>query len=86
MNDLGLPNWNSVIHLDRQDRPAVERETQDPLIHHPRARRRRGGRLFAVGGLLLLAGGLSLDEWGYHSRDGGLNHLAGVLRNILSDE
>ncbi|HEY4807422.1 MAG TPA: efflux RND transporter periplasmic adaptor subunit [Roseiarcus sp.] len=83
MNDLGLPNWNSVIHLDRQDRPAVERETQDPLIHHPRARRRRGGRLFAVGGLLLLAGGLSLGEWGYHSRQQAVMTIAKQERDFV---
>jgi RND family efflux transporter MFP subunit len=72
-----------VIHLDRQDRPAVERETQDPLIHHPRARRRRGGRLFAVGGLLLLAGGLSLGEWGYHSRQQAVMTIAKQERDFV---
>jgi RND family efflux transporter MFP subunit len=62
MTDLGLSNWNNVIHLDRQDRPPVERETGNA----PKQRRRRrwGGRLFAFGGFLLLAGGLSLGAWG----------------------
>ena len=66
MTDLGLPNWNNVIHLDRQDRPAVERETGNA----PKQRRRRrwGGRLFALGGFLLLAGGLSLGAWGNYSQ------------------
>ena len=66
MNDLGLPNRNNVIHLDRQDRPAVERETGNA----PKQRRRRrwGGRLFALGGFLLLAGGLSLGAWGHYSQ------------------
>jgi RND family efflux transporter MFP subunit len=66
MTDLGIPNWNNVIHLDRQDRPAVERETGNA----PKQRRRRrwGGRLFAFGGFLLLAGGLSLGAWGNYSQ------------------
>jgi RND family efflux transporter MFP subunit len=66
MTDLGIPNWNNLIHLERQDRPAVERETGNA----PKQRRRRrwGGRLFAFGGFLLLAGGLSLGAWGNYSQ------------------
>jgi RND family efflux transporter MFP subunit len=66
MTDLGIPNWNNVIHLDRQDRPAVERETG--TAPKQRRRRRWGGRLFAFGGFLLLAGGLSLGAWGNYSQ------------------
>jgi RND family efflux transporter MFP subunit len=66
MNDLGHPNWNNAIHLDRHDRPAVERETGSA----PKQRRRRrwGGRLFALGGALALAGGLSVGTWGQQSQ------------------
>jgi RND family efflux transporter MFP subunit len=66
MTDLGIPNWNNVIQLDRRDRPEVERETGNA----PKQRRRRrwGGRLFAFGGFLLLAGGLSLGAWGNYSQ------------------
>jgi RND family efflux transporter MFP subunit len=66
MNDLGAPNWKNVIHLDRQDRPAVERETGSA----PKQRRRRrwGGRLVSLGGVLALAGGLSLGAWGNYSQ------------------
>jgi RND family efflux transporter MFP subunit len=66
MTDLGLPNWNNVIHLDRQGRPAVERETGS--APKQRGRRRWGGRLLAFGGFLLLAGGLSLGAWGNYSQ------------------
>ena len=66
MNDLGARNWNNLIHLDRQDRPAVERETENA----PRRRRRRrwGGRLVSLGGLLALAGGLSCGAWGNYAQ------------------
>jgi RND family efflux transporter MFP subunit len=66
MTDLGIPNWNNVIQLDRRDRPEVERETGNA----PKQRRRRrwGGRLFVFGGFLLLAGGLSLGAWGNYSQ------------------
>jgi RND family efflux transporter MFP subunit len=68
MNDLSAPKWNNVIHLDRQDRPPVERETASPPEHRQRTRRRWGGRSFALGGFLLLAGGLSLGAWGNYSQ------------------
>ena len=66
MNDLHAPDWNNVIHLDRQDRPAVERETENA----PRRRRRRrwGGRLVSLGGLLALAGSLSFGALGNFSQ------------------
>jgi RND family efflux transporter MFP subunit len=66
MNDLCLSNWNNVIHLKRQDRPAVEPETGNS----PRRRQRRrwGGRLVSLGALLTLAGGLSFGAWGNYSQ------------------
>jgi RND family efflux transporter MFP subunit len=66
MNDLSAPNWNN--DLNRQDRPEVEREIENPSRHRRRARRRRGGRLVSLGGLLALAGGLTLGAWGDYSR------------------
>jgi RND family efflux transporter MFP subunit len=67
MNDLGTPNWNNVIQLDRQERPPVERETTKPA--KARGRRRWGARLFGLGGIFALAGGLLLGAWGYQSRE-----------------
>ena len=66
MNDLGAPNWNNAIHLKRQGRPAVERETGNS----PRRRQRRrwGGRLVSLGALLTLAGGFSFGAWGNYAQ------------------
>ena len=74
MNDLGAPNWNNLVHLNRQDRPAVERETGNA----PKQRRRRrwGGRLFAFGGFLLLAGGLGYGGWQNYTRHNEVSAIA----------
>ena len=66
MNDLGAPNWNNLVHLNRQDRPAVERETGNSP--RPRQRRRWGGRLVSLGALLTLAGGFSFGAWGNYAQ------------------
>jgi RND family efflux transporter MFP subunit len=68
MNDLDSPNRNDAIDRDRQDSPAIDLDIEKPVKHSPRARRQWGGRLFALGGFLLLTGGLSLGAWGYYSR------------------
>jgi RND family efflux transporter MFP subunit len=68
MNDLDSPDRNDAIDWDRQDSPAIDPDIIKPLKHRPRTRRQWGGRLFALGGLLLLTGGLSLGAWGYYSR------------------
>jgi RND family efflux transporter MFP subunit len=68
MNDLDSPDRNDAIDWDRQDSPAIDLDIIKPLKHRPRARRQWGGRVFALGGLLLLTGGLSLGAWGYYSR------------------
>jgi RND family efflux transporter MFP subunit len=68
MNDLSHPNWNNVIRLDRQERPPGEREIANPSQHRRRARRRWGGRLVSLGGILALAGGLSFGAWGNYSQ------------------
>jgi RND family efflux transporter MFP subunit len=68
MNDLGVRDRDHVIDWDRQDNPAVDREIKSPAKHRPPVRRRWGGRLFALGGFLLLASGLSLGVWGQYSQ------------------
>ena len=64
MNDLDLRDRDDVVDRDRQDNPAVDREIKSPAKHRPPVRRRGGGRLFALGGFLLLVVGLSLGVWG----------------------
>jgi RND family efflux transporter MFP subunit len=65
MNDMFRPKGNDVIERNRLDGPAfggdIKQQTRVP------ARRRRGGRLFALGGFLLLAAGLMLGGWGSYS-------------------
>src|ERR1700682_1359110 len=63
MNDLFCPNRNDAIDRNRQDSPPFLREIEKQPRHRTRLRRRRGGRLFALGGSLLLAGGLTLGGW-----------------------
>jgi RND family efflux transporter MFP subunit len=80
MNDLSHPNWNNVIHLDR---PAVARETTSPSQHRQRARRRWGGRLVSLGGILALAGGLSLGAWGNYSQQQQVTSTANHERDFV---
>ena len=61
-------NRDDAIGRDRREGPAGRREIEDAPKQRPQVRRRSGGRLFAVGGFLLLAGGLGLGTWGHHSR------------------
>src|SRR6478672_2536947 len=63
MNDLFRLNRNDTIDRNRQDSPPFHREIEKQPSHRTHVRRRRGGRLFALGGLLLLAGGLTLGGW-----------------------
>ena len=65
---LMLRDRNDAIIRVRQDGPAVERDTENPPKHRPARRRRWGGRLFALGGFLSLAGGVSLGAWGQYSQ------------------
>src|SRR6202023_3046741 len=63
MNDLFRLNRNDTIDRNRQDSPPFLGEIEKQPRHRTHVRRRRGGRLFALGGCLLLAGGLTLGGW-----------------------
>src|SRR6202035_2069086 len=67
MNDLFRLNRNDAIDRNRQDGPPFLRETEKQPGHRTHVRCRLGGRLFAVGGFVLLAGGLTLGGWGNYS-------------------
>jgi RND family efflux transporter MFP subunit len=56
MNDPEIHDRSSVINTNRWDKRADEHQKH-------RRRRRWGGRLFALGGFVLLAGGLLLGAW-----------------------
>src|SRR5271155_419250 len=68
MNNSGMPDRNDATPRDREDSPAVDRDTVNSRKPRRGARRRWGGRLVAMGAFLLLAGGVSLGAWGHHSR------------------
>src|SRR5260370_35730467 len=68
MNELRILDRNDAIARDRQDQPAFRRGVEKAPKHRREARRRWGGRAFALGGFLLLAGGLSLGAWRHHSQ------------------
>jgi RND family efflux transporter MFP subunit len=63
MNDLFRLNSNDAIDRNRRDNPPFLHEIEQQPRHRTPVRRRRGGRLFALGGFLLLSGGLTLGGW-----------------------
>jgi multidrug efflux pump subunit AcrA (membrane-fusion protein) len=67
MNDLFRLNRNDAIDRNRLDSPTFHREIGKQPRRRTHVRRRWGRRLFALGGFLLLAGGLTLGGWGNYS-------------------
>ncbi|MBV8663297.1 MAG: efflux RND transporter periplasmic adaptor subunit [Hyphomicrobiales bacterium] len=68
MNDFDACLGNDPANRDREGDPVVDRHTQSPRKPRGMTRRQWGGRLFAIGALLLLTGGVALGGWGYYSR------------------
>jgi len=83
MNDLGVRDRYDAIGRDRRDSPAVDREIESPVKHRLWARRRWGGRLFALGGFLLLAAGLSLGVWEKSSQQEQVTATAEQARDFI---
>jgi hypothetical protein len=81
MNDLAIHDRNDAINRVRQDNRTGNRDMENPQKH--RLRRRWGGRLFALGGLLLLAGGLSLGAWGNYSQQQEVMAIAKQERDFV---
>jgi RND family efflux transporter MFP subunit len=63
MNDQFRLNRNDAIERKQLDSPTLHREVEQQPRHRTHVHRRRGGRLVALGGFLLLAGGLTLGGW-----------------------
>jgi RND family efflux transporter MFP subunit len=66
MNENG--DRNEVRTRDLRGDLPMGRDVESASKPRPRVRRRRGGRLFALGALVLLAGGISLGAWGHYSQ------------------
>jgi RND family efflux transporter MFP subunit len=66
MHDVDTFDRNDAINRYREDCGAGERKPEHRQKN--RLRRRWGRRLFALGGFLLLGGGLSLGAWGNYSQ------------------
>jgi RND family efflux transporter MFP subunit len=81
MNDLHADDRNDAINQDRQGNRSVERKMENLRKH--RLHRRWGGRLFALGGFLLLAGGLSLGAWGNYSQQQEVMTTAKQVRDFV---
>jgi RND family efflux transporter MFP subunit len=79
MNDLAFHERNDAIGRAGQDSPAQSRTDH----RERRPRRRWGGRLFAVGAFLLLAGGLSLGAWGNYAQHEQVNATAEEERDFV---
>ena len=67
MNDLFRLNRNDTIDRTRLDSSPFLHEIEKQPRHRTHVRRRWGGRLFALGGFVLLAGGLTLGGWGNYA-------------------
>ena len=67
MNDPFRTNTNDAIDRKQLDGPRSHRENKTRPAYRASSRRRRGGRLFALGGFLLLASGLTLGGWQNYS-------------------
>jgi len=64
MNDIR--DQSDAVDRKRLDSPTLHREIEKQPRHRTRVRG-HGGRLFALGGFALLAGGLTLGGWGNYS-------------------
>jgi RND family efflux transporter MFP subunit len=68
MNDLPTSDRDEAVEPGRQSGLMIDREGKSSPKHHPLGHRRWGGRLSALGGLLLLACGLLMGTWRAYSK------------------
>ena len=79
MTDLDIRDRNEATKRDQQASHAVDRNVEKRRQH----RRRWGGRLFALGGVLLLVGGVSLGASGQYSQQQQVTATAEQERDFV---
>jgi RND family efflux transporter MFP subunit len=82
MNDLGNRNWHGAITSDHQDGRPLDRRTASDKSR-PGAWRHWGGRLFALGGFVLLASGLALGAWSRYLQQQQVMATAEHMRDLV---
>jgi RND family efflux transporter MFP subunit len=83
MNDLGIHDRTDAISLDCQDSRSRGGDIEKPAKDPAQMRRRWGGRLFALGGFLLLAAGLSLGARGNYLQQQDVTTTARQERDFV---
>jgi RND family efflux transporter MFP subunit len=83
MNDLASRDRHDATDGDRRDKSAVDRNIKKTPKRFSQVRRRWGSRLFAVGGFLLLTGGLALGALGHYARQREVAATARQERDLV---
>jgi RND family efflux transporter MFP subunit len=68
MINAGIRDRNDTTAGNLGDNRPIDRRTESPPKPRPAVQRRWGGRLFALGGFLFLATGVSLGAWRHYSQ------------------
>jgi RND family efflux transporter MFP subunit len=82
MNKMSTPHENDAVDADRRESPVMHDKIEMPPPR-PRVRRRWGGRLFALGGFLLLGAGVSVGAWGHYRQQQQLMATAEKMRDFV---
>ena len=80
MNKMSTPAENGAIDRDRCETPVLHKKIE--IVGKP-VRRRWGGRLFALGGFLLLGGGVSVGTWGHYRQQQQVMATAEKMRDFV---
>jgi RND family efflux transporter MFP subunit len=83
MNDRDTLNGNDAIAQDRERAAGADRAIENSPKRRPQARHRWGGRLFTLGGFLLLGCGIAFGAWGHYSQQQQVTATAEQERNFV---
>jgi RND family efflux transporter MFP subunit len=83
MTNVGIRDRNDTTTRDPRDGGPVDRRTESPSKPRSVVQRRWGGRLFALGGFLLLTAGVSLGAWRYYSQHQEVMAIAERQRDFV---